>query len=210
MKKIINYLNETIKKEKYLLRFNIIIFIIGLVLGTIFINFITSEDKELLKEQLSTFISNIKILSPNIYGFNTFLSDLFSNLLELSIIFILGISMIGILFIIFYLFFKGFMLGVSMSTFIISYGFKGIVGMILYIIPFYIFSILIYFFISFFAIDASIKFIKALIKKDKLNFKTFFGKYLLSYLISILLIIIYCLGNSFIMPLLLKLFSFLL
>ncbi len=156
------------------------------------------------------FINNIKNSTSDVYGFNAFLNDLFSNILELTTIFILGISMIGIPFIIIYLFFKGFMLGISMSTFILSYGIKGIVGMILYIIPFYIISILIYFFISFFAVDASIKFIKALIKKNELNFKTFFGKYLLSYLISILLIILYCLGNSIIMPLLLKLFTFLL
>ena len=208
MNKIYNYLKEAIEKEKYLLRFNVVVFIIGLISGTIFVNFITKDDKLLLKDQLSLFINNVSKLTNEVFGINVFFSDILSNILELSIIFILGISMIGIVFIIVYLFFKGFMLGMSLSTFILNYGLKGILGMVLYIFPFYILNILIYFFMSFFAIDASIKFIKSLVKKDKLDFKTFFGKYLLSYIISIVLLVLYCLGNTFIMPLLLKLFTF--
>ncbi len=37
MKKIINYLNETVKKEKNILLFNTIIFLVGVVLGSLFI-----------------------------------------------------------------------------------------------------------------------------------------------------------------------------
>ena len=207
MKKIYNYLISSIKKEKNLLRFNLIIFIIGVIFGTIFINFINEEDKILLQEQIALFINNISKLTKDVFGISVFLSDFASNILELSIIFILGISMIGILFIIVYMFFKGFVLGMSLSTFIINYGFRGIVGMVLYFFPFYIFNIIIYFFMSFFSIYASIKFIKSLVKKDKLDFKTFFGKYLLSYITCVILLILYCLGNAYIMPYLLKIFT---
>ncbi len=46
MKKIINYLFETIKKERILLTFIIILFILGLVFGSLFINFVSNDDKQ--------------------------------------------------------------------------------------------------------------------------------------------------------------------
>lgn len=209
MKKIINYLNETVKKEKNILIFNTIIFLVGVVLGSLFINFITNDDKKLLIEQVSTFFSNIKKLTSDIFGFESFLSILFNNLLVLSIIFVLGISMIGIPIVIFILFFKGFMLGTTISTIILKYSIKGIVGAILYIFPVCILTICVYLFMCFYAIYASKKFLRAFLKKDTLNFKQFLGKYLLSFIVSITLILLLSLLDAYLTPLLLKLFTYL-
>lgn len=209
MKKIINYLNETVKKEKNILIFNTIIFLVGVVLGSLFINFITNDDKKLLIEQVSTFFSNIKKLTSDIFGFESFLSILFNNLLVLSIIFVLGISMIGIPIVIFILFFKGFMLGTTISTIILKYSIKGIIGVILYIFPVCILSICVYLFMCFYAIYASKKFLRAFLKKDTLNFKQFLGKYLLSFIVSITLILLLSLLDAYLTPLLLKLFTYL-
>lgn len=209
MKKIINYLNETVKKEKNILIFNTIIFLVGVVLGSLFINFITNDDKKILIEQVSTFFSNIKKLTSDIFGFESFLSILFNNLLVLSIIFVLGISMIGIPIVIFILFFKGFMLGTTLSTIILKYSIKGIIGVILYIFPVCILSICVYLFMCFYAIYASKKFLRAFLKKDTLNFKQFLGKYLLSFIVSITLILLLSLLDAYLTPLLLKLFTYL-
>lgn len=209
MKKIINYLNETVKKEKNILLFNTIIFLVGVVLGSLFINFITNDDKKLLIEQVSTFFSNIKKLTSDIFGFESFLSILFNNLLVLSIIFVLGISMIGIPIVIFILFFKGFMLGTTISTIILKYSIKGIVGAILYIFPVCILTICVYLFMCFYAIYVSKKFLRAFLKKDTLNFKQFLGKYLLSFIVSIMLILLLSLLDAYLTPLLLKLFTYL-
>ena len=209
MKKIINYLNETVKKEKNILIFNTIIFLVGVVLGSLFINFITNDDKKLLIEQVSTFFSNVKKLTSDIFGFESFLSILFNNLLVLSIIFVLGISMIGIPIVIFILFFKGFMLGTTISTIILRYSIKGIIGIILYIFPVCILSICVYLFMCFYAIYASKKFLRAFLKKDTLNFKQFLGKYLLSFIVSITLILLLSLLDAYLTPLLLKLFTYL-
>ena len=209
MKKIINYLNETVKKEKNILIFNTIIFLVGVVLGSLFINFITNDDKKLLIEQVSTFFSNIKKLTSDIFGFESFLSILFNNLLVLSIIFVLCISMIGIPIVIFILFFKGFMLGTTISTIILKYSIKGIVGAILYIFPVCILTICVYLFMCFYAIYVSKKFLRAFLKKDSLNFKQFLGKYLLSFIVSIMLILLLSLLDAYLTPLLLKLFTYL-
>ena len=208
MKKIIYNINGTIKKEKHIILFNIFIFLIGLILGTLFINIITKADKTLLIEQLDNYLINIDKLSSDVFGIKYFYDIILSNLLQLSLIFILGISMIGVLVVIFMLFFKGFMLGVTLSTFILKYKYKGILGIFLYIFPVNILNILIYIFISFFAVRSCIKFLNAFLKKGSLDFKQFLGKYILSFFISIILIIITSLFESYLTPLLLKLFTY--
>ena len=208
MKKIIKYLNETIKKEKNILIFILITFFLGLILGSLFINFITEDDKKLLVEQLELFLSNVKNLTKDVFGIKVFSEEILNNGFQLFIIFVLGISMIGLPVVIIIMFFKGFMLGTTLATIILKYQFKGIIGSFLYVLPCYIFNIIIYIFISFFAVHASIKFLKALFKKDNLNFKSFFGRYLLSFIISMFLMIIVCLLDAYLTPVLLKLFTY--
>lgn len=208
MKKIIKYLNETIKKEKNILIFILITFFLGLILGSLFINFITEDDKKLLVEQLELFLSNVKNLTKDVFGIKVFSEEILNNGFQLFIIFVLGISMIGLPVVIIIMFFKGFMLGTTLATIILKYQFKGIIGSFLYVFPCYIFNIIIYIFISFFAVHASIKFLKALLKKDNLNFKSFFGRYLLSFIISMFFMFIVCLLDAYLTPVLLKLFTY--
>lgn len=209
MKKIINYLTETIKKEKALLTFIIITFIIGIVFGSLFINFISSDDKKLLIEQVVYFFDNVKKLSKDVFGMNVIMPNFLNNLFQILSIFILGISMIGIIVVVFVMFFKGFTLGITLSTIILKYQLKGVIGALLYVFPCFIINILIYVFISFFAVNASIKFLKALLKKNNLNFKSFLGRYVLAFLVSIIFMLVFSILDSFITPLLLKLFTLL-
>ena len=208
MKKIINYLNETIKKQKQILVFTIFIFLIGLIIGSLFINFVNEHDKLLLINQINTYFENIKSLSSEVIGINVFTNTLLNNYLQLLLIFALGISMIGVLVLIFILFFKGFTLGVTLSSIILKYQIKGVLASFLYIFPVVILNIFIYLFMSFFAVHVSIKFLSSLIKKDKLNFKSFLGKYLLSFILSLICMLLCSLFEAFLSPLLLKLFTF--
>ena len=169
MLKIIAYLNETIKKEKNKVIFVLIMFIIGLIIGSLFTNFITSDDKNLLISQLEIYFNSIKKLSSDVFGLKVLKDELLNNGLQLFIIFALGISMIGLPVVIFILFFKGFMLGTTLSTMFLKYQLKGVIGAFLYIFPCLIINTLIYILMSFFAVHASVKFLKALLKKDNLN-----------------------------------------
>ena len=209
MKKIIQYLNETIQNEKNKLIFVVIMFLTGLVLGSLFTNFLTSGDTNLLINQVQTYFQSVKKLSGDVFGINVFYSEIINNGLQLLIIFTLGISMIGLPAVILILFFKGFMLGTTLSAIILKYQLKGVVGTFLYVFPCLIINIMIYVLMSFFAVHASVKFLKALLKKDNLNFKSFLGKYLLTFIICIILISITCLIDAYLTPLLLKLFTFL-
>lgn len=203
---LINYLKETIKKEQYLAKFIIILFIIGVAAGSLFINIITKSDKTILMNQITNFIESSGKLSKDIFGINAFYKNFLNNFIQLLFIFILGLSVIGMLAVIFIIFYKGFMLGTTLGTFILKYKLKGSIGILLYVVPCQIINILIYVFICFYALHVSLKFIKALFKKDNLNFKNFIGKYILSFIITFILIIMSSLLDSYIMPLLMKCF----
>ncbi len=209
MKKILNYLNETVKKEKALLIFVVIIFGLGLIIGSLFVNVVTSGDKDLLIGQVEAFFSSASKLSSDIFGMKMVGSQILNNVLQLVIIFVLGASMIGILAVILILFFKGFMLGTTLATIILKYQLKGVIGCFLYVFPVMILNIIIYVFFSFFAVYVSVKFVKALLKKENLNFKNFLGKYVLSFLVSLVLMVVLCFLDGYLTPLLLKLFTYL-
>lgn len=208
MKKILNYLNETIKKEKALLTFTTIMLILGIIMGSLFVNLVTDADKNMLINQVETFFSSVAKLGDDVFGIKYFGGEFLNNLSQLLLIFVLGISMIGIPAVILIMFFKGFMIGTTLATIILKYQIKGVLGCFLYVFPVMIINIIIYLFFSFFAVHASVKFLKALFKKDSLHFKSFLGKYLLSFFISLVLIAITCLLDAFLTPILLKLFTF--
>lgn len=208
MKKIIKYLNEEIKKEKNLIIFILVTFLIGLIVGSLFVNFIIKDDKMLLINQVDTYFSNIKVLDKKVFGVSAFISNLINNELQVFIIFALGLSILGISVVILIMFFKGFMLGVTLATFILKFQLLGVLSSLLYVFPCFIIYLMIYIFISFFAVNTSLKFLKAIIKKDNLSFKNFLGKYLLCFLISLVLIIINTLLDAYLTPVLLKLFTY--
>ncbi len=209
MKKIINYLNEPLKKEKKIIIFNIIIFLVGLVFGSLFINFVGNSDKKILVDEVGEFFTCVKNLDKSIFGLGAFESILINNVVQIIIIFILGISMIGIFAVIFILFFKGFTTGLTIGTIIYKYSLKGILGSLLYIFPCHVVCIIIYLFLSFYSVYVSIRFLKSLLTKKSLDFKTFIGKYFLVFIISLIFIIIISLIDAYVTPILLKLFTFL-
>ena len=161
----------------------------------------------MLINQVTSYFNNISKLNDSVFGINVVLPEILNNSLQLLLIFILGISMIGLFAVIIIIFFKGFTLGVTLGTILLKYKLKGVLASILYVAPCLIINTLIYIFMSFFALNASIKFLKALFKKDNLNFKSFLGKYLLAFLCSLLLIGINTVIDAFLTPVLLKLFT---
>ena len=206
MKKIYSYLTEPLKKEKNIIIFISMVFLIGLIFGSLFINFINKSDKKLLIDNLKLYFDNIKHLDKTIYGVGALLKTFSNEFLQLLLIFILGLSILGVLGVIIIMFFKGFTCGVTLGIIIYKYSFKGVIGALFYVFPCYVINISIYLFLSFYAIYISNKFVIAFIQKNNLNFKTFLGKYILSFILSTILILIISLLDVYITPLLLKIF----
>ena len=119
------------QKKKYV--FLIMVMALGILAGILFVFFISSEDKALLLDNLNSFFTSIKENKLNYT--DSLMNSISSNLLSILFIWLLGISVIGIPFILGFLVFKCFVLGFSISPILVNYGFKGILVAISYVFP---------------------------------------------------------------------------
>lgn len=204
MNKIIKRAKNNVvnQKRKYLLL--TIIMTIGIISGIIFIFFISKEDKSLVKQELELLFSNIKDNKLN-YG-NSLINSVSSSLVYLSIIWILGVSIIGIPVVIFMLFLKGFVFGFSISSIIANYGFNGVILGFITQIPSNLILLIIYLLMGFYAINFSIRLFQVLFFKKEVNLSFYFKRYNQIALISLGCIVIASLVETFLIPFLVKFF----
>ena len=94
---------------------------------------LSKTDQSYVKDYMTSYIGNIRENQLNYLS--CFMNAFLSNFILFISIFLLGISVIGIPFILFIYFFKSFILGFSVTSFILSFGAKGILYTIIYIIP---------------------------------------------------------------------------
>ena len=207
-----NLKNKKVKKLKLkkikLTSKNLFIFLISfslvtLILGIIFFYFLNTEDKTLI----TTNIENYFQIKEN-YNYLTLLKDnLLKNTFNIFLIWILGISTIGVLATIFIYFCQIFSLGFTIGSIFYKYQAKGILGMFCYIFPSKIIYIITLFLLTFFAIKISYKLIKLCFTKEEINIKTEIEKYFKILLFSFITILFITLTTVFIDPLLIKLFT---
>ena len=187
------------KNQKRLYLILIGLAIVSIIIGIIFIFFISNDNKTYIKESLNNYFNNQNT------SINYFFKSLFNNFIYVIVIWVLGISIIGIPIIIFMYLFKSFLLGFSISSIINSYGLKGILISLIDILPGKFLYLIIILLISFYSLSFSLKIIKNLFFKRPVNFRESMNKYskiLVICLISSLLITIY---QVFIESILLKL-----
>lgn len=202
MKKIFNKDKLLEQKKKYL--FLLIIMGIGFISGIIFLLFISKNDKEVLFNELNNFFNNIK--NNNLNYINTLVNSTTNNIFSIALIWLLGISIIGIPFIIIFLFYKSFTLGFSISAIIAKYGIKGIFLSFTYTFPHQLIYLLIWLLICFYALSFALKIINILFFKKNINLRENFKKYVKIFVICILASIICSLFETYITPNIIKLF----
>lgn len=204
MNKIIKRAKNNVVNQKRKYLFLTIIMTIGIISGIIFIFFISKEDKSLVKQELELLFSNIKDNKIN-YG-NSLINSVSSSLVYLSIIWILGVSIIGIPVVIFMLFLKGFVFGFSISSIIANYGFNGVILGFITQIPSNLILLIIYLLMGFYAINFSIRLFQVLFFKKEVNLSFYFKRYNQIALISLGCIVIASLVETFLIPFLVKFF----
>ncbi len=93
--------------------------IIAFLLGTLYITILSKTNKQLINDTINNFFKEINNKNLNYYKvfFNSFMSYTLSGL----VIWLLGISIVGIPFIILFLLFKSFVVGFSFSSFLYFY-----------------------------------------------------------------------------------------
>ena len=184
--------------------FVIAILFLGIISGAIFSNIIDLNDQKLVIEKIQTLITNIN--TQSIDSIQAFKNSIIINSSYMLIIWILGMTIIGILFNIFLLYLKGFIVGFSLASFIITYSYKGIILSILYTLFGQILNIIVIMILTIYSIMFTTNLLKQIIKnKQSNNLAKTFKNYLIILLITIIITIISSISETFLFPTLVKL-----
>ncbi len=119
-----------------MLTFLLGILLIGILAGSLFIVMLNSSDKTMIKDYLEQFTNSVQSHKLN-YG-QALMSSLGTNLFFVIMIWLLGISVIGLPIMIFFYFSKAFILGFSVSSIIYQYKLKGCLLAFFYVFPHHI------------------------------------------------------------------------
>lgn len=187
--------------NKHFLIFLFGIMLIGIVFGSSLPLFLNADDKKLVSEYLCSFVNGI------VSGYDSicfFKNGLVNNGLFSTLIWILGISIIGVPIVLFLFFFKCFIVGFSISSIIINYGFKGIVFALTYIFPHHVIDICIYGLLTYYSLIFSLKIIGYIFKKIDFNIRIAFNRYFKIFLFCIFVLLFSVLYESFVNPIILR------
>ena len=189
------------KKINYIV---ITILFLGVITGAIFSTMININDKRLVLEKIQLFISNINKGSIN--NITAFKNSIIINLSYSFIIWILGLTIIGVIINIFLLYLKGFIFGFSLSAFILTYSYKGIILSILYTLFGQLLNIIVIIILTIYSIMFTSNFIKQILKtKQNINIPKYFKNYSIIFAITIIISLISSISEVFLFPTLIHL-----
>ena len=202
MKKYLDKLKRKVRFNKNLFVFLFVLVIVGLFAGALFSLILSDSDKKMVSDYLNDFLLNLSNdkIDFNVSFFNTLIFTLGFALL----IWVFGISIIGVLLVLPFLFLKSFILGFSIGSIFINFKVKGVILSLIYIVPHHAINILIYILISAYSIMISYRMINCMFKKKSFDFKLFMSKYSFILIFSLTILFITSLYESFILPYVLK------
>ena len=192
MKELINKV-----KQNKLLFILLIIIILFTILGILFPALINSENKTLIKDSIESFMKAID--KKNINYISAFISSITNNIIVTILIWILGISIIGIPIILISIAFKSFLTGFSITSIFITYGIKGTLIAIIYTLP-NIINLLGSFLLGYYEISFSIMIYKSVFKKKTRNWQPIVKRYLKIGIFFIIFSIAVSILESYLIP----------
>lgn len=203
MRKYMDKLKKKIYVNKNLFVFLLVLVLVGVGAGAIFSLILNENDKELVTEYLNNFMTNV---SNNKLEFSTsFFNTIIFTLGFTLFIWIFGISIIGIVLILPFLFIKSFVLGFSIGSIMLNFKLKGVLISLIYIVPHHVINILIYILVSAYAIMISYRIFNSMKNKKNFDFKLFMNKYTFILLFSLLILFLTSLYEVFVLPKLISL-----
>ncbi len=199
---------NNIMKQKKLYLFLIGLVIVGIIAGILFWFVINNEDKLLVTKNLNNFFECIKKGNAINYWGSLF-NSLVTGLIYIVLIWLLGISIVGLPIILIIITIKSFIVGFSISSIIASYGFKGILGAFVYTFPHQIIFLLLLILLGFYSSSFCFKLFKYLFLKQAINFKDAMRKYFKILIISLIVVLLTSIYETFIATYFIKLFTLL-
>ena len=207
MKKEKNAFQKEIQKNKYKYIFLLTIILIGFISGIIFSNILSYNDHQEISNTLKDYFLGIKN-NQSINYLGNFLNIFSVNYLYMLLIWIFGLSIIGIILNPFILYFKSFVIGFSVGIIISIYSYLGILSSLLYLFPHLLINLLVYTLLSFYGIKLSIKLFKALFLHKNFNFQELVKKYLKILGLASIILLITTLYETFLADFVMKIFTF--
>lgn len=198
MKKVMDKFKSSMKYNKTLIIFLAVIGIIAIACGSIFTVMLNNSDKELTINYINNFINNIS--NNKLDYLDALQNGFFNQFTFVIVIWLLGMSVIGIPVILFMYFSKIFVLGFSISSIIVNYGLKGCLISFAYIFPHQIINIIVYTVLTLSSIKVAGKILYSILKKEKIDFKITLNNYLLTLIISLGVSILMILFEVYITP----------
>lgn len=192
-----------IKINKKIFVFLFVLMLMGIIAGSIFTTILNSSDKELVINHLNEFIDNIN--NNKLDYLFALKNNLITNISYVILIWLLGISVIGLPIIIIMFFTKCFILGFSVGAVLTTFKLKGILVSLAYVFPGQVISLLFLLLLMMYSMSFTFKMIYAILKKKSIDFKLIMNKYFKILLIVLGVIILMSLYDTYLMPRLIKL-----
>ena len=187
------------RKNKLLMSL-IIILILTLIAGTLYLSILSSENKELVTNSITTFFTS---LNTKLDTKNILFKTLSNNLLTISLVWLLGFSIIGIPLVLLILIFKSFTTFFTFVSIIYTYKYIGIIKALSYIIP-YLLNLFMLFILTYYSLNFSIMLFNYLFKKKDYNRSLIIKRYLKLLIISILFMVVTAVIETYVIPTIFK------
>ena len=196
-------LKDLILPNKKTNLFITIILTLGIISGSIFLMISNETDKTSVITQIKNFFLNISNNSIN--NGLALKNSLIINYLFVITIWILGLSMIGVIVNIFLTYIKGFLIGFSISSLFLTYGYKGFLAALLYTFPSQILNIIVVSVLSIYSIMFAKNLLRIIISKHNTNNRLMLKKYSVIFIFSIIISFISSILEVYLFPNILKL-----
>ena len=196
-------MNKAKKKVNKLFLILLISTIISFILGCLFISIVDNNGRSLIKESINSYFDGI--FDGKTYYINGLYTILPRNIFTNIIIWLVGISIVGIIIVSCLLLFKSFLVGFSLSSIIYTYGFKGILISIIYMIS-EVINLFIIFLLTYYSISFSILLFNYLFRKKEYNRRIIMKRYIKIFIICLGITILNSLISIFLIPNLLRFF----
>lgn len=179
------------------------ILVLGILSGSIFLMMSNETDKNSVITQIQTFFKNIA--DESIDNGLALRNSLIINYIFVGIIWGLGLSMIGVIANIFLTYIKGFLVGFSISSIILTYGYKGVLASLLYTFPSQVLNIIIVVILSIYSIMFAQNLLKIIGSKGQGNNRLMLKKYVVILMFSIIVSFVSSVLEVYLFPNILKL-----
>lgn len=196
-------LRDLILPNKRINFFVIMVLVLGILSGSIFLMISNETDKSSVIAQIQNFFANIS--NGSIDNGLALRNSLIINYIFVGLIWGLGLSMIGIIINIFITYIKGFLVGFSISSIFLTYGYKGILATILYTFPSQVLNMIVVMVLSIYSIMFAYNLLQIIVSKKNTNNRLMLKKYLVILMFCVIVSFISSLCEVYLFPNLLKL-----